>query len=122
LAKHRVSPSRGDPDGLKVFLGCVRRFQLRARLGRPWHHRAIDRSSGKVLGHVSDHTYPNEVTAIPGTTLAVEPDSGSDRAVFVDASTFAVKKRVPELTVVTPKAEKFYVAQRSDDSLDLANR
>ena len=56
---------------------------------------AIDRSSGKVLGHVSDHTYPNEVTAIPGTTLAVEPDSASDRAVFVDASTFAVKKRVP---------------------------
>jgi hypothetical protein len=23
-----------------VFLGCVRRFQLRARLGRPWQHRS----------------------------------------------------------------------------------
>jgi hypothetical protein len=22
---------------LKVFLGCIRRFQLRARLGPPWH-------------------------------------------------------------------------------------
>jgi len=54
----------------------------------------IDRTSGKVLGHISDHSYPNEVTAIPGTTLAVEPDTGSDRAVFVDALSFAVKKRV----------------------------
>ena len=24
---------------LQAFLGCIRRFQLRARLGRPWQHR-----------------------------------------------------------------------------------
>jgi hypothetical protein len=26
---------------VKVFLGCVRRFQLRARLGPPWHPRDV---------------------------------------------------------------------------------
>jgi hypothetical protein len=30
-----------SPDRLKAFLGCVRRFQLRGRLVRPWHHRDV---------------------------------------------------------------------------------
>jgi len=77
----------------------------------------IDRTSGKVLGHISDHSYPNEVIAIPGTTLAVEPDSASDRAVFIDASTFAVKKRVqvgkfPTGAAVNAATKRVYVANR----------
>lgn len=32
-------PSRGKHDGLKVFLGPILRFQLRARLGSPWRRR-----------------------------------------------------------------------------------
>src|SRR5712692_8115073 len=39
LLQYRLSPSRGVPIGCRAFLGCVRRFQLRARLGPPWPHR-----------------------------------------------------------------------------------
>src|ERR1700751_3664929 len=38
LVKTPIFPSRGVPVGGRFFLGCIRRFQLRARLGRPWHH------------------------------------------------------------------------------------
>src|SRR5437588_6357938 len=37
IASLRVEESRWAV----VFLGCVRRFQLRARLGPPWHHRDL---------------------------------------------------------------------------------
>jgi YVTN family beta-propeller protein len=84
----------------------------------------IDRTRGKVLGHVSDHSYPNEVTAIPGTTLAVEPDSASDRAVFVDGSTFAVKKRVrvgkfPTGVAVNVATRRVYVTNRLDNTVSV---
>lgn len=84
----------------------------------------IDRSNGKVLGHISDHSYPNEVTAIPGTTLAVEPDSASDRVAFVDASSFAVKKRVrvgkfPTGVAVNPATKRVYVANRLDNTVSV---
>ena len=84
----------------------------------------IDRTSGKVLGHIRDHSYPNEVTAIPGTTLAVEPDSGNDRAVFVDALTFAVKKRVrvgkfPTGVAINAATKRVYVVNRLSNTVSV---
>jgi len=84
----------------------------------------IDRTSGKVLGHLSDHSYPNEVTAIPGTTLAVEPDTGSDRAVFVDALSLVVKKRVrvgksPTGVAVNAATKRVYVVNKLSNTVSV---
>lgn len=84
----------------------------------------IDLASGAVLGKVSDRHYPNEVAAIPGTTLAVEPDTGSNRAIFIDAATLAVKKRVgvgqfPTGVAVNAATRRVYVANRHSDSVSV---
>jgi len=84
----------------------------------------IDPSSGVILGEVSDLHYPNEVAAIPGTTLAVEPDTGSNRAVFIDASTFTVKNRVtvgkfPTGVAVNARTKRVYVANRHSNTVSV---
>jgi YVTN family beta-propeller protein len=84
----------------------------------------IDMISGAVLGQVSDLSDPNEVAAIPGTTFAVEPDTGSNRAVFIDALTFAVKKRVrvgkfPTGVAVNATTKRVYVANRHSNTVSV---
>jgi YVTN family beta-propeller protein len=84
----------------------------------------IDLTSGAILGQVSNLHYPNEVVAIPGTSLAVEPDTGSNRAVFIDASTFAVKKRVrvgvfPTGVAVNATTKRVYVANRHSNTVSV---
>lgn len=84
----------------------------------------IDPTSGTVLGQVSDLHYPNEVAAIPGTNLAVEPDTGSNHAVFIDAVTLAIKKKVrvgkfPTGVAVNATTKQVYVANRHSDSVSV---
>ena len=84
----------------------------------------IDLTSGEILGEVGNLDYPNEVKAIPGTTLAVEPDTGSDRAVFIDASTFGIKKRVrvgkfPTGVAVDQRTRRVYVANRQSNTVSV---
>jgi YVTN family beta-propeller protein len=84
----------------------------------------IDLASGNILGKVADHNYPNEVAAIPGTSLAVEPDTGSDRVVFVSARTLAVKKQVrvgkfPTGVAVNAATKRVYVANRLGNTVSV---
>jgi YVTN family beta-propeller protein len=84
----------------------------------------IDRINGKVLGRVSGLDSPNEVASIPGTSFAVEPDSGSNRAVFINTSTFGVTKRVPvgkfpTGVAVNVKTRRVYVANRDSDTVSV---
>ncbi|HWY59046.1 MAG TPA: YncE family protein [Terriglobales bacterium] len=84
----------------------------------------IDPISGAILGKVSHLHDPNEVAAIPGTTYAVEPDTGSNRAVFIDASTFAVQKRVrvgmfPTGVAVNATTKRVYVANRQSNTVSV---
>jgi YVTN family beta-propeller protein len=84
----------------------------------------IDARTGAILGQVRDRHYPNEVAAIPGTTLAVEPDTASNQAIFIDASSFAVKKRVPVGEFPTGVAvdaarKRVYVANRHNNTVSV---
>jgi YVTN family beta-propeller protein len=84
----------------------------------------IDLTTGQVLGQVSDVKYPNEVTAIPGTTFAVEPDSGSNRAVFINAVSFAVEKRVrvgksPTGVAVNATTKRAYVTNALSNTVSV---
>jgi YVTN family beta-propeller protein len=84
----------------------------------------INLASGELLGKVSDHSYPNEVTAIPGTAFAVEPDTGSNRAVFTDAMNLVVKKRVrvgkfPTGVAVNATTKRVYVANRLSNTVSV---
>jgi YVTN family beta-propeller protein len=84
----------------------------------------IDLTSGEVLGEVGDLSNPNEVTSIPGTTLVVEPDTGTNRAVFIDALSLAVKKRVqvgqfPTGVAVNRATKRVYVANRASNTVSV---
>jgi YVTN family beta-propeller protein len=84
----------------------------------------IDPTSGTVLGKIGELHDPNEIAAIPGTTLAVEPDTGSNRAVFIDAATLAVKKRVrvgnfPTGVAVNAATKRVYVANRGSNNVSV---
>ena len=84
----------------------------------------IDLASGNILGELADHSYPNEVAAIPGTSLAVEPDTGSNRAVFVNARTLIVKKQVrvgkfPTGVAVNAATKRVYVANRMGNTVSV---
>ena len=84
----------------------------------------IDLTSGNVLGHVSDLSYPNEVAGIRGTSLAVEPDTGSNRAVFIGAKNLLVKKRVrvgkfPTGVAVNATIKRVYVANRQSNTVSV---
>jgi YVTN family beta-propeller protein len=84
----------------------------------------IDLASGNILGEVADDSYPNEVAAIPGTSVAVEPDTGSNRAVFVNARTLAVKKQVPvgkfpTGVAVNAVTKRVYVANRLSNTVSV---
>lgn len=84
----------------------------------------VDRTTGTILGKFSDLKYPNEVATIPNTAYAVEPDTGSDRAVFIDASTFTVKKRVPvgkfpTGVAVNAATKRVYVANRQSNTISV---
>jgi YVTN family beta-propeller protein len=84
----------------------------------------IDSISGTVLGTVGGLSYPNEVAAIPGTALAVEPDTGSNRAIFINASTLTVKKRVrvgkfPTGVAVNAATRRVYVANRRSNTVSV---
>jgi YVTN family beta-propeller protein len=84
----------------------------------------IDRVSGTILGRVSGLDSPNEVAWIPGTTFAVEPDTGSNRAVFVNTSTFGVKKRMPvgkfpTGVAVNGATRRVYVANRDSNTVSV---
>jgi YVTN family beta-propeller protein len=81
-------------------------------------------ASGEVLGGVSGLSYPNEVTAIPGTALAVEPDTGSNHAVFIDAKNLRVRKRVrvgrfPTGVAVNALTKRVYVANRASNTVSV---
>jgi YVTN family beta-propeller protein len=84
----------------------------------------IDLVTGTIVGEVSDLHYPNEVAAIPGTTLAVEPDTGSNRAVFLSARNLVVKKRVrvgkfPTGVAVNATTKRVYVANRQSNTVSV---
>jgi len=84
----------------------------------------IDLTSGEVLGEVGGLSNPNEVTSIPGTTLVVEPDTGTNRAVFIDALSLAVKKRVkvgkfPTGVAVNRATKRVYVANRMSNTVSV---
>ena len=84
----------------------------------------IDLGSGTVLGEVGNLSSPNEVAAIPGTSFAVEPDTGSDRAVFIAAKNLSVKKRVrvgkfPTGVAVNATTKRVYVANRLSNTVSV---
>ena len=84
----------------------------------------IDLTSGEVLGEVGGLSNPNEVTSIPGTTLVVEPDTGTNRAIFIDALSLAVKKRVqvgkfPTGVAVNRATKRVYVANRMSNTVSV---
>lgn len=84
----------------------------------------IDRVSGTILARVSGLHSPNEVASIPGTTFAVEPDTGSNQAVFINTSTFGVKKRVPvgmfpTGVAVNVATRRVYVANRDSNTVSV---
>ncbi len=81
-------------------------------------------ASGTLLGEVSDLDYPNEIAAIQGTTLAVAPDTGSNRAVFINAATIAIEKRVavgkfPTGVAVNATTKRAYVANRGSNTVSV---
>ena len=51
----------------------------------------INLVNNEVLGEVGDLDSPNEVTAASSKGFAVEPDTGSNRAIFIDARTLTVR-------------------------------
>ncbi|MGA8492427.1 MAG: YncE family protein [Terriglobales bacterium] len=84
----------------------------------------IDTASGELLGKVKDLNYPNEVAVIPGTTIAVAPDTASNRAVFIDGAILAVKKRVtvgkfPTGVAVNALTKRAYVANRDSNTVSV---
>ena len=84
----------------------------------------IERTTGTILGKFSDLKYPNEVATIPNSVFAVEPDTGSNTAVFIDASTFTVKKRVPvgkfpTGVAVNAATKQVYVANRQSNTISV---
>ena len=84
----------------------------------------IDLGSGTILGEVNNLRSPNEVAAIPGTSLAVEPDTGSNRAVFIGAKNLSVKKRVrvgkfPTGVAVNATTKRVYVANRDSNTVSV---
>jgi YVTN family beta-propeller protein len=98
------------------------------------HHRAyatdensgfyvVDLNSGSILGKVSDLHYPNEVEAV-GKDFAVEPDTGSNDAVFIDARSVVVMKRVrvgkfPTGAAVNATTKRVYVANRHSNTVSV---
>jgi YVTN family beta-propeller protein len=84
----------------------------------------IDLDNGTILGEIGNLSSPNEVAAIPGTSFAVEPDTGSDRAVFIGAKTLSVKKRVrvgkfPTGVAVNATTKRVYVANRQSNTVSV---
>jgi YVTN family beta-propeller protein len=84
----------------------------------------IDLASGNILGEVSDLSDPNEVAAIPGTSFAVEPDTGSNNAVFIGAKSLVIKKRVhvgsfPTGVAVNATTKRVYVANRLSNTVSV---
>jgi YVTN family beta-propeller protein len=84
----------------------------------------IDLGSGTILGEIGNLSSPNEVAAIPGTSFAVEPDTGSDRAVFIAAKSLSVKKRVrvgkfPTGVAVNATTKRVYVANRLSNTVSV---
>jgi DNA-binding beta-propeller fold protein YncE len=84
----------------------------------------IDLGSGTILGEIGNLNSPNEVAAIPGTSLAVEPDTGSNRAVFIGARNLSVKKRVrvgkfPTGVAVNAATKRVYVANRLSNTVSV---
>jgi YVTN family beta-propeller protein len=84
----------------------------------------IDLTSGEVLGEVGGLSNPNEVTSIPGTTLVVQPGTGANRAIFIDAVSLAVKKRVqvgkfPTGVAVNRATKRVYVANRMSNTVSV---
>jgi YVTN family beta-propeller protein len=84
----------------------------------------IDLASGTILGEISGLSYPNEVAAIPGTSFAVEPDTGSDRAIFIGARNLVIEKRVrvgkfPTGVAVNAATKRVYVANRESNTVSV---
>lgn len=84
----------------------------------------IDLANGTVLGEIGNLSSPNEVAAIPGTSFAVEPDTGSNRAVFIGAKNLLVKKRVrvgkfPTGVAVNGTTKRVYVANRHSNTVSV---
>lgn len=84
----------------------------------------IDTPSGTLLGEIGDLDYPNEIAAILGTTLAVAPDTGNNRAVFINAATIAIAKTVavgksPTGVAVNATTKRAYVANRDSNSVSV---
>jgi YVTN family beta-propeller protein len=84
----------------------------------------IDLDSGSIVGEIENLSFPNEVAAIPGTSFAVEPDTGSNRAIFVGAKSLLVKKRVhvgkfPTGVAVNATTKRVYVANRDSGTVSV---
>jgi DNA-binding beta-propeller fold protein YncE len=84
----------------------------------------IDLDSGSILGEIGNLRSPNEVAAIPGTSLAVEPDTGSNRAVFINARNLSVRNRVsvgkfPTGVAVNATTKRVYVANRLSNTVSV---
>jgi YVTN family beta-propeller protein len=84
----------------------------------------IDLESATILGEIGNLSSPNEVAAIPGTSLAVEPDTGSDRAVFINARSLSVRNRVrvgkfPTGVAVNAATKRVYVANRLGNTVSV---
>ncbi len=84
----------------------------------------VNQKTGQVLGPLSDLSSPNEVAAIPKTSLAVEPDTGSNNAVFIDTSSMAVTMELPVGNFPTGVAvdsskHRVYVVNRDDGTLSV---
>jgi hypothetical protein len=59
-----VPPGKGEPRKLQVFLGCIRRFQLRARLDPPWHPRDVSSLTDPTV-QCSRSVYLNRARRLP---------------------------------------------------------
>jgi YVTN family beta-propeller protein len=84
----------------------------------------INLTNNEVLGEVGDLDYPNEVTAASSKGFAVEPDTGSNRAIFIDALSLTVRRRLrvgkfPTGVAVNSTTKRVYVANRLSNTVSV---
>ena len=84
----------------------------------------VDEGTGQLVGSLNNLSFPNEVSSIRKSMLAVEPDTGSNSAIFIDTSSMTIRAQVPvgnfpTGVAVDSQRGKVYVANRNDGTVSV---
>jgi YVTN family beta-propeller protein len=84
----------------------------------------VNEGTGQLVGSVNNLSSPNEVSSIHKSMLAVEPDTGSNSAIFIDTSSMTIRAQVPvgnfpTGVAVDSRRGKVYVANRNDGTVSV---